>query len=82
MADLADGSAIRFRPFRRAQRAVLKAELGPIVTIANPFDYHTFIWGDVARMTKVFTEALKDNFDLTVFVLDLPRRRPLRSIGL
>ncbi len=41
--------------------------LGPIVTIANPLDYHTFIWGDGPRTTDVFTT-----------MLDRLRRRHLR----
>jgi acyl-CoA synthetase (NDP forming) len=73
MADLSEGSAIEFTEFAKTQRAALKAELGPIVTIANPLDYHTFIWGDTERMTRVFSTVMEETFDLTVFVLDLPR---------
>ncbi|MCB1421791.1 MAG: acetate--CoA ligase family protein [Nitratireductor sp.] len=73
MADLAEGSAIDYRDFSSAQVRALKDELGPIVSIANPLDYHTFIWGDTERMTRVFSAVLADGFDLTVFVLDLPR---------
>ena len=73
MADMAEGSAIEYRDFSAAQAKALKDELGPIVTVANPLDYHTFIWGDTERMTRVFSAVLADGFDLTVFVLDLPR---------
>ena len=51
----------------------IKGTRGPIVTIANPLDYHTFIWGDTPRMTDVFSAVLRDRFDLAVFVLDIPR---------
>lgn len=73
MADLSSGSALDFVDFAASQRAALKAELGPIVTIANPLDYHTFIWGDTPRMTRVFSTVTAETFDLTVFVLDMPR---------
>jgi acetate---CoA ligase (ADP-forming) len=73
MADLSSGSALDFVDFAASQRAALKAELGPIVTIANPLDYHTFIWGDTPRMTRVFSTVMAGTFDLTVFILDLPR---------
>ena len=73
MADLSGGSAIDFIDFAATQRAALKAELGPIVTIANPLDYHTFIWGDTPRMTRVFSTVMEESFDLTVFILDMPR---------
>jgi len=73
MADLASRSGLEFADFAPSQRATLKAELGPIVTIANPLDYHTFIWGDTERMTRVFAAAMAETYDLTVFMLDLPR---------
>lgn len=73
MSDMARDTAIAFKPFGEKQRGALKALLGPIVTIANPLDYHTFIWGDAARMTAVFSEALREGFDLAAFVFDLPR---------
>ncbi len=73
MADMAEGSSISFRDFTSGQYKALKDELGPIVTVANPLDYHTFIWGDTARMTRVFADVMRDRFDLCVFVLDLPR---------
>jgi len=73
MADLSGGTLLDFADFEPGQRAALKAELGPIVTIANPLDYHTFIWGDTPRMTRVFSTVMEGSFDLTVFVLDMPR---------
>jgi acetate---CoA ligase (ADP-forming) len=73
MADLGSGTPIAFRDFTETSRRALKDLLGPIVTIANPLDYHTFIWGDTQRMTDVFSAVLRDRFDLAVFVLDVPR---------
>ncbi|MEM5494966.1 acetate--CoA ligase family protein [Hoeflea sp. AS16] len=73
MADLSSATDLEFADFAATQRAALKAELGPIVTIANPLDYHTFIWGDTPRMTRVFSTVMAETFDLTVFILDLPR---------
>ena len=73
MADLADGTAVRLPAFAPATLARLSAVLGPRVALANPLDYHTFIWGDVAATTEVFTAVLADRPDLGLFVLDLPR---------
>lgn len=73
VADLAEGTAVRFRGFSPAGSARLAATLGPLVAVANPLDYHTFIWGDIAATTEVFTAVLADGPDLGVFVLDLPR---------
>ena len=60
MADLADGTAVRLPAFAPATLARLSAVLGPRVALANPLDYHTFIWGDVAATTEVFTAVLAD----------------------
>ncbi|HVG48243.1 MAG TPA: acetate--CoA ligase family protein, partial [Rubellimicrobium sp.] len=73
MADGAEGTAIAWKLFPEATRAELRTILGPIVTVANPLDYHTFIWGDTERMTATFSAVLSGGFDLGVFVLDLPR---------
>jgi len=73
MADLSGGTDLQFAEFGSTQRATLKGELGPIVTVANPLDYHTFIWGDTPRMTRVFSTVMAETFDLTVFILDMPR---------
>ena len=73
MADLAEGTAIRYRAFGPATERRLAATLGPLVTLANPLDYHTFVWGDVPATTAVFAAVMADRPDLVVAVLDLPR---------
>lgn len=73
MADIGDEIGIHYRDISPKQSTVLKSVLGPIVTVANPLDYHTFVWGDVAKMSAVFEAVIADGFALTIFVLDLPR---------
>lgn len=73
MADLAQGSNIEFRDFTAGQLSRLGEVLGPKVDLANPLDYHTYIWGDVPTMTACFAAVIESDFDLNVFVLDLPR---------
>ena len=46
VADLAAPLALEFAVPSTGVKARLGEILGPIVTIANPLDYHTFIWGD------------------------------------
>jgi acyl-CoA synthetase (NDP forming) len=72
VADLAAPFAIDFPPPSDAVRARLGEILGPIVTIANPLDYHTFIWGDGPRTTDVFTTMLSD-YDAGIYIIDPPR---------
>ena len=72
VADLAAAQGIVFAPPSEAQRAHLSATLGPIVAIANPLDYHTFIWGDGPRTTDVFTTMLA-GYDAGIYIIDPPR---------
>ncbi len=72
VADLAAPFGIDFAPPSGATRDRLGEILGPIVTIANPLDYHTFIWGDRPRTTDVFTTMLS-SYDAGIYIIDPPR---------
>ena len=73
VADLAAPFGIEFPPVPVSVRARLGEILGPIVTIANPLDYHTFIWGDGPRTTDVFTTMLS-GYDAGIYIIDTPRK--------
>ncbi len=73
MSDLIDASPLHARPFTPAQKAKVEATLSELVTVANPLDYHTFIWGNEERLTATFTSVLQAGFDLSYLVLDFPR---------
>lgn len=72
VADLAAPFGIEFPPVPEATRRRLGDILGPIVSIANPLDYHTFIWGDGPRTTDVFTTMLEP-YDAGIYIIDPPR---------
>ncbi len=72
VADLAAPFGIEFPPVPAPVRARLGEILGPIVTVANPLDYHTFIWGDGHRTTDVFTTMLA-GYDAGIYIIDMPR---------
>ncbi len=73
IADAAVGRSITFRPLTPMERGRVKASLSEMVAVANPLDYHTFIWGDEAAMTATFTAMIGCGFDLSIFILDFPR---------
>ena len=73
VADLAAPYGLDFPPPSAATRTRLGEILGPIPTISNPLDYHTFIWGDGPRTTDVFTTMLA-RYDAGLFIIDPPRR--------
>ncbi|WP_283176144.1 acetate--CoA ligase family protein [Gemmobacter sp. 24YEA27] len=71
-ADLAAPFGLSFPPVPEASRKRLSETLGPIVTIANPLDYNTFIWGDLEKTTEVFS-AMLEPYDAGLYVIDMPR---------
>ncbi|OQM75583.1 acetate--CoA ligase family protein [Manganibacter manganicus] len=73
MADTAEGRKARFPKLTQEHWARVKATLGSFVAVANPLDYHTFIWNDEPAMTATFTAMASGNFDLNMLVLDFPR---------
>ncbi|MCV6576659.1 MAG: acetate--CoA ligase family protein [Cohaesibacter sp.] len=73
LADCAEGRNIDFRPLTEPERQRVKATLSDLVTVANPLDYHTFIWGNEQASTKTFTAMMECGFDLSLLVIDFPR---------
>ncbi|WP_423923574.1 acetate--CoA ligase family protein [Candidatus Poriferisodalis sp.] len=60
---IADRSRVRdlsFPAFSLEHRDRVAAALDHRVAVTNPLDYHTFIWGDTARLTECFTAVLCD----------------------
>ncbi len=74
MADSVEGRVAVFPPLTEEHRARVKATLGPLVAVANPLDYHTFIWNNEPAMTATFAAMVSGGFDLNLLVLDFPRR--------
>lgn len=72
-ADAAEVYDLHFPDLTEASKTRIRATLTDLVTISNPLDYHTFIWGDEAKMTACFTAVMETGFDLTMFILDFPR---------
>ncbi|MBT1159741.1 acetate--CoA ligase family protein [Aminobacter anthyllidis] len=73
MADSAEGRRLRFPALTPDHYARIKSTLGAFVSVANPLDYHTFIWNDEPAMTATFTAMASGGFDLNLLVLDFPR---------
>lgn len=73
MADLALGTRLTYPPLSESQRTDLRTALGPKVALANPLDYHTYIWADGPALTRTFTAAADPGLDMLCVVLDFPR---------
>ncbi|MCA2010492.1 acetate--CoA ligase family protein [Cereibacter sphaeroides] len=72
VADLGARAGVTFEPPTQAQKDRLGAVLGPLVALANPLDYHTFIWGDGPKTEEVFT-AMLEGYDAGIYIIDPPR---------
>lgn len=72
VADLSETTSLTFSPFPDDQRSRIEATLTELVSVANPFDYHTFMWGDRAAMSATFGETMDGPHDATMLVLDAP----------
>ena len=72
-ADLAAMHGLETPPLPQQAQGELAAVLGPRVALANPLDYHTYIWGDMAAQTACFAAMLRARFDANLLVLDFPR---------
>jgi acetyl-CoA synthetase len=59
-------------PFSDDQMTDLNTQLGTYVTVSNPFDYNTSIWGDGEAPARCFTSALSGSHDAAFLVYDHP----------
>ena len=73
IADAAIGRDLVYPQMEQKHRDEVQRTLPGLVAVSNPFDYHTFTWGDRPRMTSTYTAMLGGGFDLSLLVLDWPR---------
>jgi acetate---CoA ligase (ADP-forming) len=71
-ADVSRNLALEFAPIPATPAAALGALLTERVTIANPFDIHTYLWFDPPALKRVFSEVLNAGYDAVGFMLDCP----------
>ena len=73
VADLAQTHGLTMPELPATAHDRLFKVLGDKVTVANPLDYHTYIWGDLAAQTECFAGLMDCGFDAHLLVLDFPR---------
>ena len=72
VADMALTKNVTFPPFNETTKRLVAATLNEFVSIDNPLDYHTFIWGDEDKLQNTFMAVLGGGFDVGMLILDLP----------
>lgn len=73
VADRAGDFELDFADFDDDHRARIAATLNEFVSVSNPLDYHTFIWGDRERLQACFAAVLDGPFDAAMLIVDFPR---------
>ncbi|MGH1414220.1 MAG: acetate--CoA ligase family protein [Pelagimonas sp.] len=74
MADSVLGTNLRFPALTSVQTGALRDALGGKVALANPLDYHTYIWGDHDALLRCFSGMMaQSDLALGIVVLDVPR---------
>lgn len=71
-ADMSEGRDLHFPPLTKVQQADLRAALGPMVALANPLDYHTYIWRDTKAMTRAWSAMTGPEQAITIAIVDYP----------
>jgi acetyl-CoA synthetase len=71
-SDISRSLDLDFAPIREDRAAILRKLLTDRVTVANPFDIHTYLWFDPPALGKVFSTALHSGYDAVGFMLDCP----------
>ncbi|RLJ52005.1 acyl-CoA synthetase (NDP forming) [Litoreibacter meonggei] len=73
VADMTHRHDLTFPELTIEQKQSLFEALGPKVALANPLDYHTYIWRDEDAMTAAWSTMAAPHIALTLVVLDYPR---------
>jgi len=73
IADTSVGTDLSFPPLNNTQATELRDALGPLVALANPLDYNTYVWGDPAAMGKVYTAMMDPALAMGCIIADFPR---------
>lgn len=73
VADAVTDMRLDIAQFTDDQRTAIRGTLNDLVSISNPFDYHTFIWGIPDAMEATFTEVMRCGFDATILLMDFPK---------
>lgn len=72
VADRSESTPLTFEPFATEHAGRIEHTLTELVSVTNPFDYHTFMWGDRTAMARTFGAVMEGPQDATMLLLDAP----------
>lgn len=73
IADLAERRGLETPDYPAPVQDELEWLLGPLVSVSNPLDYHTHIWGNGPAQTACFAGMMRAGFTASLLALDYPR---------
>ena len=73
LADAAEEAGVVLPELAGRHAEEVAETVHPLVTVANPFDYHTFSWGDAHGLARIFEAFGRGAYDATLLMLDFPR---------
>ena len=73
VADAAEEAGIVLPELAPRHIEAVAETVHPLVTVANPFDYHTFSWGDPVALRRTFAAFGCPTYDAMLLMLDFPR---------
>jgi acyl-CoA synthetase (NDP forming) len=72
LADLCGEHDLKTPAFTQEQTAALHKRFPGYVTVSNPFDYNTSIWGDRQAMQQCFATSMRGTHDAALLIYDHP----------
>lgn len=75
VADACVGRNLVLPDLTEEQEMGLRSALGPMVALANPLDYHTYIWRDVEKMTEAWSAMTRPGLGLLMAIVDYPHTK-------
>ena len=82
IADTAVDRKVYFPTLDDHQKKPVEDVLGPLVTVSNPLDYHTYCWGNAEVMSAAYSAMVGIGFDMNFLILDFPHRERCEDWGM
>ena len=72
IADSVENRKVYFPDLSEDEKKPIQDALGPLVTVANPLDYHTYSWANREMMQAAYEGVARIGFDMNFLIIDFP----------
>ena len=74
ISDASEHYDVEFTDFSKDDIERIRPTVHELVSISNPFDYHTFDWANYDRLETSFGAVMASGFTLNALIMDFPRQ--------